>query len=95
MTAYQRVLESLSDRKRGYEAIPTPALIDLAMFCRADETTFRADPREHALHEGRREVWLRIMRFLEMTPEQLATVLHGARRLKEIATTTDDIGDEP
>jgi hypothetical protein len=46
-------------------------LKDLAKFCRANETTFRADERKHAAVEGRREVWLRIQHHLRLTDEQL------------------------
>lgn len=46
-------------------------LDDLANFCRANETTFHADPRVHAVLEGRRETWLRIKNHLEMDQEQL------------------------
>lgn len=46
-------------------------LRDLAKFCRANDTTFHPDPRVHAALEGRREVWLRIQQYLELTPEQL------------------------
>lgn len=44
-------------------------LKDLALFCRANKTCFDADPRLHALQEGRREVWLRIMEHLKLTPD--------------------------
>lgn len=46
-------------------------LADLAKFCRAEESTFDPDARIHAVHEGRREVWLRIQRHLRLTPTQL------------------------
>lgn len=46
-------------------------LKDLAKFCRANETTFHEDPRIHGLLEGRREVWLRIQKHLNLTPEDL------------------------
>ena len=46
-------------------------LQDLAKFCRANETCFDADPRLHAVLEGRREVFLRIVNHLKMTPEEL------------------------
>lgn len=46
-------------------------LEDLARFCRANESCFHADPRAHAVLEGRREVWLRIQRHLRLTDEQL------------------------
>lgn len=46
-------------------------LADLARFCRSTESSFHSDPRLHALIEGRREVWLRIERYLKLTPEQV------------------------
>jgi hypothetical protein len=46
-------------------------LADLARFCRANETTFHPDPRVEARLDGRREVWLRIQRHLQLTDEQL------------------------
>lgn len=44
----------------------------LRTFCRADVSTFDADPRIHALCEGRREVWLEIVNTLELSDETLA-----------------------
>ena len=52
-------------------------LKDLARFCRAHESTFDADPRAHALAEGRREVWLRIQNHLKLSPEQLWSLYSG------------------
>jgi hypothetical protein len=46
-------------------------LTDLAEFCRAHTTTFHPDPRVHAVLEGRREVWLRIQKYLNLNPDQL------------------------
>ena len=46
-------------------------LNDLKIFCRADESTFHADPRIHAVLEGRREVWLHIERQLKLKPDEL------------------------
>lgn len=46
-------------------------LADLAKFCRANQSTFHADPRVHAVAEGRREVWLRITQHLNLTDDQL------------------------
>jgi hypothetical protein len=54
-------------------------LEDLAKFCRAHESTFHADPRMHAVLEGRREVWLRIQQHLELSDETLWK-LYGAKR---------------
>lgn len=63
-------------RKYSYEQIFTTSagraiLEDLAKFCRAHETCFRGNEREHALLEGRREVWLRIQQHLKLNDEQL------------------------
>lgn len=79
---FSQVVEFLRRRKRDYGlAFLSPAgqrvLIDLARFCRANETCFDADPRIHAVAEGRREVWLRIQDHLRLTPEQLATIRVG------------------
>jgi hypothetical protein len=66
---YQRVFfdndgtPSLSARK---------VLADLRKFCRVDRSTFEADPRAHALLEGRREVALRILTMLGIRGEDIA-----------------------
>ena len=52
-------------------------LRDLAKFCRAQTSTFHADPRAHAMLEGRREVWLRIMDHLHLTDTQLFDLMNG------------------
>ncbi len=44
---------------------------DLKEFCRAETSSFHADPRIHAVLEGRREVWLRIADHLQLNPEEL------------------------
>lgn len=66
---YQRIFfdddgtVSLSGRK---------VLADLRKFCRVDRSTFEADPRAHALLEGRREVALRILTMLGIKGEDIA-----------------------
>ncbi len=55
-------------------------LKDLALFCRAHETTFTADERTHALLEGRREVWLKIQNQLQLTPDQLWKLYQGRQQ---------------
>lgn len=45
-------------------------LKDLAKFCRANTTCFHADERIHANLEGRREVFLRIMEHINLTPDE-------------------------
>lgn len=54
-------------------------LADLAVFCRANESTFHADPRAHAVLEGRREVWLRLQNHLRLTDEELYE-LYGRKK---------------
>jgi hypothetical protein len=46
-------------------------LADLAAFCRARETTFHPDARLHAVLEGRREVWLRIAKYMNLTEAEI------------------------
>lgn len=72
----------LLGRKRDYShTFKSPAgqrvLQDLAKFCRADSSCFHEDPRLHAVLEGRREVWLRIAKHLNLTPEQLYALYAG------------------
>lgn len=66
----------LSSKKRAYDLTfdgvhGQQVLSDLAKFCRATETTFHSDQRLHAVLEGRREVFLRIQKYLQLTPDQL------------------------
>jgi len=67
----------LHSRKRAYDTVfnngvdAKIVLKDLADFCRANAPTFHEDPRLHALVEGRREVWLRIQKYLNLTPDEL------------------------
>lgn len=82
--AANRTIEFLRRRSRDYQlTFASPAgqevLIDLAKFCRANETTFRTDAREHAVLEGRREVWLRIANHLRLTPTQLYALYTGSQ----------------
>lgn len=75
--------KSLRDRfrtkKRAYSRIFDGAdgevvLTDLKKFCRADMSTFEVDDpngRVSALREGRREVWLRINKYLNLTEAEI------------------------
>jgi hypothetical protein len=72
----------LRNRKCGYQlAFGTPAgervLQDLATFCRASDSTFSPDPRVHALYEGRRQVFLRIVQHLGLSAEELLAISQG------------------
>lgn len=71
--AYQRVF----DKENKFT---NTVLKDLALFCRAHESTFHKDDRMHAALEGRREVWIRIQEYLQLTPDQIYA-LHKSREL--------------
>lgn len=71
--AYNRVF----DRKSPYAEV---VLKDLAKFCRAHQSTFLPDARSHALLEGRREVWLKIQEYLQMTPDEIYR-LHAVKEI--------------
>ena len=66
----------LLGRKQAYIRIFNPntpdgavVMKDLAKFCRANESCFRTDARAHAVAEGRREVWLRIVKHTNLKEE--------------------------
>lgn len=69
--AYVAVFGPAGGRNQAQEAV----LGDLARFCRAQRSCFHEDPRAHALAEGRREVWLRIQQTLNLTDDQVATLV--------------------
>lgn len=56
------------DRDDSYTQI---VLKHLAWFCRAHKTTFLPDARAHAVLEGRREVWLEIQEYLNLSIDEL------------------------
>lgn len=87
MTIAQAVRDFISRRRTAYvKTFAGPfgdeVLADLAKFCRANETAFHTDPRVHAALEGRREVFLRIARHLQLTDEQL-WALHAPANPKD------------
>lgn len=72
----QQVYDFLKRRRQHYQLtfagpVQQQVLADLAVFCRANESCWHPDPRQHAVLEGRREVWLRIQNHLNLKPEQL------------------------
>lgn len=80
---------ALSERQHAYRMtfkgpLADVVLKDLARFCRAHESTFQADPRAHALAEGRREVWLRIQNNVKLTPEQLWELYSGRPKDEDV-----------
>jgi len=88
MTVSMETLDYLRERKAAYQltfagAHSERVMTDLRKFCRAEATCFHADPRVHAVLEGRREVFLRIQEHLSLGLEDLAA-LYGA-----VGTATD------
>lgn len=83
MGQMRQAFDFLRRRKINYQlALTSPAgqevLRDLAKFCRADESA--ATPGNHDLTMvlvGRREVWLRIQKHLNLTPDQLYALYTG------------------
>lgn len=75
--AYQRALLG-PDGKLRPEVVPM--LRDLCGFCGAEESSYHDDPRRHALHEGKRQVWLRIERGLRFDRARLD---HLKKQLEE------------
>lgn len=76
MELIERVKAFLRQRQMAYRQVfagpvAETVLADLAKFCRASESAFHVDPRVHALLEGRREVWLRIVQHLELEEQEL------------------------
>jgi hypothetical protein len=73
----EQALQIFADCKRAYQlAFNNPAgeavLFDLSPFCRARETCVVPGDRDRTwVLEGRREVYLRIRDYLDLTPEQL------------------------
>lgn len=83
--AYHATVDFLRARSVNYQlAFGSPAgkavLEDLARFCRATETCFHEDPRLHAVAEGRREVFLRISRHLNLSPDELMQRYGGGQQ---------------
>lgn len=81
--SFRETLNFLVNRKRSYQLVfRSPAgrevLRDLAKFCRANQSTFHADARAAAALDGRREVYLRILQHLKLTPEELYDTFGGA-----------------
>lgn len=93
MNPIRATWDFLRRRKVDYQlAFTSPAgqgvLYDLAKFCRADENTYNPDPRLSDILVGRREVWLRIQKHLNLTPDQLYEIYAG-RQLNPA-----DLGDK-
>ena len=76
--------DMLAFRQQAYQQVFNPessfvkeVMKDLVKFCRAESTTFHADPRIHAVLEGRRETYLRIQQHLNKPIDELLKLLGG------------------
>lgn len=74
---YRKAKDFIRSRQVAYQMVFSKedkavelVLKDLSKFCRANKTCFHEDVRVHAHLEGRREVWLRIMEHLNLTPDE-------------------------
>lgn len=79
-----RLFDFLKRRRQAYQQTfgknnfaAQEVLMDLALFCRANQTTFHEDPRISAVLQGRHEVWLRITNHLHLSSEQLFALYNG------------------
>lgn len=68
---YQRVFDLAGDNAHEAERV----LGDLRRFCRANQSTFDTEAAQAARLAGRREVWLRIANFLDLTDAQVRNLL--------------------
>lgn len=66
--AYKRVFDNPNGEK---------VLADLANFCRAADSTFHENDRVAANLDGRREVFLRIQKHLQLSPDELFEIMTG------------------
>jgi hypothetical protein len=73
----EQAIAFFAERKTAYGLTfgsPSGKIVleDLAYFCRARETCVVPGDRDRTyVLEGRRETWLRIQQYLDLTPEQL------------------------
>lgn len=59
------------DEKGNFSPMGKDVLEDLAEFCHAHTSTFNADARVQSFNEGKRDVWLRISRHLDLESQRL------------------------
>lgn len=71
-------------KKRHYQLVfnktqPSDMIVlsDIAKFCRAAESTFHNDPQTQAYLNGRRDVWLHISKYLNLSVEQIVQLQAG------------------
>jgi hypothetical protein len=77
---WHRITEFFSRRKVHYmrtfnqEGSPQAVLLDLIRFCKVYQPIKSTDPYFNAVMEGRREVGLRILNYLNLPSDQLAAM---------------------
>lgn len=83
----QRIKNYFSALGGGYKKVfsytnPDSRVVlkDLAKFCKANETSFHPDPYVSAAMEGRREVWLRILKHTNLTADELYDIFKGMNK---------------
>lgn len=82
------ILERFRKRKAAYQVTfrsghGAEVLADLAKFCCGWETTASASDRDTFMNEGKRLVYLRIMKHLNFTPEELAVHYDAVLRIPQ------------
>lgn len=87
--------EFVRARKQDFQFTFAPlhgqeVLRDLSAFCRANDTCFDDPTKSLERLEGRREVWLRIQRNLNLTPEMLYALATGRNFTYTVKQEGDD-----
>lgn len=82
----ERVKNFIFTRQRDYlvtfdkkNLAAQAVLKDLSVFCKANDSSFHPDQRVNAIYEGRREVWLRIQKHLNLSTEDLWEIYNKKR----------------
>jgi len=80
--AVEQAKRWLFKRQYAYRAtfkgpLAEEVLADLAVFCRASQSTFHDNERVQSKLDGRREVFLRITEHLNLKPEDLWKLYDG------------------
>lgn len=83
-----KVRQALGARAYAYRKtfsgpLAETVLKDLALFCRAHDSTFHDNERVAAKFDGRREVWLRIQEQLRLNDPQLWKLWLDRNNLKD------------
>lgn len=70
------IITKSSDYKKCFESLEGQRVLkDLMNFCKYRDTSFiQGDPHSTAFNEGMRRVFLRVVKFLNMTEEELEKI---------------------